>query len=161
MILNEDISVLMKLIAFVEDHKNGDYEVVQSALLQTDLADLPAPPASLTLNSADLDNQVYFPGQTISVSFDKISVDTVKVEFSTNGGTTWQTAGTTTAFKFYLTLPNIATDQGRVRISDLHNGSISSTEKKIFSIKQPDHSLSLHHPNGDDIVYLGQKFLIT
>jgi hypothetical protein len=53
----------MKLIAFAEDIKDGDHQIVQSALLQMNLDDLPAPPPSLALDYSNLDNAIFAPGE--------------------------------------------------------------------------------------------------
>lgn len=151
----------MKLVAFVENAKTSTHEVVQAALLQMNLEDLPAPPASLALNSSILDNMTFAPGDLVTVLFDKVNIDSVKIEYSSNAGTSWQTIGVTHNFRMYWNAPGVTTTKGRIRISDMKNGAIVSTETATFIIKQADHSLSILRPNADDIVYIGQKFTIT
>ncbi len=151
----------MKLVAWVEDHKGGDYTVAQAALLQLDLNDLPAPPSSLILNSGILDDAVFAPNDLITILFDKVSIDSVKIEYSSDGGTSWQTIGTTHDTRMYWNAPTITTTQGKIRISDLATGKPLSTETKTFSIKQADHSLSILSPKGGDLVYIAQKDTIT
>jgi hypothetical protein len=85
----------------------------------------------------------------------------VKVEYSTNGGTSWQTIGVTHEFRMYWDAPTFTTTKGKIRISEVKSGNPISTEAGTFTIKQADHSLSIIHPNADDIVYIGQKFNVT
>ncbi len=151
----------MKLVAWVEDHNGGDYTVAQAALLQLDLNDLPAPPSSLVLNSTILDDAVFAPNDLITILFDKVSIDSVKIEYSSDGGSTWQTIGNTHDTRLYWNAPNITTTQGKIRISDLSNGNLISKETRTFTIKQADHSLSILSPKGGDILYIGQKDTIT
>ncbi|MDP4237374.1 MAG: hypothetical protein Q8919_13080, partial [Bacteroidota bacterium] len=151
----------MKLVAFVQDHKDGDFQVVQAGILQTDLLDLPAPPASITLNSAILDGMTFSPFDLITILFDKVSVATVKIEYSSDGGTTWQYVDTTRATSYYFSAPDKETDLARIRISDVSNPDISVIEKKVFKIKQAPYSLNILHPSDTDIVYIGQKYTIT
>lgn len=151
----------MKLVAFVENAKTSTHEVVQAALLQVNLEDLPAPPASLTLNSSILDSMTFAPNDLVTILFDKVNIDSVKVEYSSDGGTSWQTIGVTHNFRMYWNAPAVTTTKGRIRISDMSNSAVVSTETAMFIIKQADHSLSILRPNADDIVYIGQKFTIT
>jgi hypothetical protein len=150
----------MKLVAFVEDH-NGDFHVAQAAILKIGLDTLKAPAPALSLNSSVLDGNTYSPEDLIDILFDKTTIDSVKIEFSSDNGAHWQQIGTTHEFNFYWNAPAITTTTGKIRISDLKNGNPLSTETGTFSIMQADHSISLYHPNGNDIVYIGQKFNIT
>jgi hypothetical protein len=151
----------MKLIAWVEDHSPTDYTVAQAALLKTNLKNLPPPAVSLSLNSAILDNKSFAPGDLVSIVFDKISIDSIKVEFSSDGGTTWQNVGVTHDFQYYWNAPAISTTKGKIRISEQKTGNPIVTETGTFTIAQPDHSLSILHPNGNDIAYIGSKFNVT
>jgi len=151
----------MKFIAWVEDHSGGDYTVSQAALLQTNLQSLSAPAPSLSLNTGILDNAVFAPGDLVTILFDKVSVDSVKIEFSSDGGTSWQTIGTTHDFKMYWTAPTLSTTQGKIRISELKSGTPIVTETGTFTIKSSDYSLSLLKPDGNTIAYIGQKFTVT
>ncbi len=151
----------LKFIAFVQDHKDGDFQVVQSALLQKNFKTLSSPPASLTLNSALLDGQTKQPGDPINIIFDKVSIDSVKLEFSPDGGTTWQFIANSHEFNYYWSTPELSTTQAMIRISDLSNGSLKSVEKGMFAIQHAAYGLIVLHPNATDTVFIGKKFTIT
>jgi hypothetical protein len=151
----------MKLIAFVHDIKDGDFQVAQAAMLQSNFENLPPPPATLTLNSSLLDGKTFAPDDPISILFDKVSVDTVKVEFSSDNGATWQTVGTTHDFIFYWNAANVNAPQAKIRISSLKTGNPISTESGTFSIVQSSHSIGIIHPNSFDTAYIGKKFTIS
>ncbi|MEI8134202.1 MAG: T9SS type A sorting domain-containing protein [bacterium] len=151
----------MKLVAFVHDIKNRDIQVAQTALLKTNLGNLPPPPSALVLNSTLLDGKTYAPGDPISIFFNKISIDSVKVEFSPDNGATWQLVGTTHDFVYYWNAPSVNAPQAKIKISDLKTGNPVAIETGNFSVVQSSHSIALIHPNASDTAYIGKKFTIT
>ncbi len=77
------------------------------------------------------------------------SLSTVRLEYSTNGGSSWNqiAAGVTASDKQYSwTIPNTPTNQALVRIIDEANSSVSDLSNNTFSIG----SILLTSPNGGE-----------
>ncbi|MEO0237385.1 MAG: hypothetical protein ABIN35_04045 [candidate division WOR-3 bacterium] len=87
------------------------------------------------------------------------SFSNVDLEYSTNGGSTWQTIATTTNSKYYLwTLPNISSSNSLVRVKNSSNTSVFGVSP-IFTMKYP--SITVVSPNLSDTLLCGKYYYIT
>jgi hypothetical protein len=137
----------MKLIGFVEDRTAGDFTVAQAALLQTNLGNLPPPPASITLNTSTFEGKTFAPGDPITILFDKVSIAIVKLEYSLDNGATWNVIDTTHEFSYFWYAPTANTTQAKIRISESQTDNPISTETGTFSIKNTQPSIKIIHPS--------------
>ena len=95
----------------------------------------------------------YVVGDLCSVHWDWLGIiNSVRLEYSTDGGTTWNTIinSTTNDGDYVWTIPNIPSNQCRVKVTNLNDPNcwdISSTdftvERPSFSIFDPDSGKSL------------------
>ncbi len=150
----------MQAIAFVEKGTASTYEVVQAARLKKGLDTLQAPAKALSLYEGNLNGITYHPDDNITIVFDKTSIDSVKLEYSTNNGGSWITIGNTDRSPFYWVAPTVVTSQGKIRVSDLETSNPVATQTGSFSILGKDHDIKVLHPNGKDTAYIGKPFSI-
>lgn len=88
------------------------------------------------------------------------SVNFVKLEYSTNNGSSWTTITSATPAPpgtYTWTVPNVATNTARVRVSDAFAASISDTNDAPFTIA----TLTLTSPNGGEGFIIGSTKSIT
>jgi len=87
----------------------------------------------------------------------------VKLELSTNAGSTWTTLNASTANdgSESFTVPNTVTTQGRVRVSSATNAAINDTSDGNFSIVAPPMSITITAPNGGENWTVGNSHAIT
>jgi hypothetical protein len=77
----------------------------------------------------------------------------VKLEYSTNGGSTWTTiaASTVNDGTESWTVPNAATTQGRVRVSSVADGGVNDASDSNFTLTgAPVATLTVTAPNGGE-----------
>lgn len=114
--------------------KTGAEEVTGTLLIN------PAAPQTQTLSlTTPTAGQTLTVGQKFSISWNANSVDNIKIEYSTNEGSTWTqiTAETPASAGWYQwTVPNAPTVQAKIRISDAADGSPESTSPN-FTIQVP------------------------
>jgi hypothetical protein len=93
------------------------------------------------------------------------TIDNVKLEYSTNNGTTWTEiiASTPAADLSYTwTVPNEPSNQCLVRISDAANSSTSDTSDAVFTIYEPGtETITVTAPNGGESITGGTTYTIT
>ncbi|NUN07635.1 MAG: T9SS type A sorting domain-containing protein [Ignavibacteriaceae bacterium] len=111
--------------------------------------------------SAPVGGEKVFAGSTFNIQWLKSSsVNFVKLEYSTNNGSSWTTITSATAGgagTYAWTVPNVATSNARVRISDAFAASISDTNDATFTIA----TLTLTSPNGGEGFIIGASKNIT
>ena len=97
-------------------------------------------------------NQTFISGRTTLVEWTSAKVNSVKVQFSTDGGANWSdiASGIPAASSsmingqgaYQWTIPNIATTAGRLRVVDMVNPDINDTSWVNFRIVAPSLNLS-------------------
>lgn len=91
------------------------------------------------------------------------SLPLVKLEYSSNGGSTWNFIANATSFSgtgFYnWTVPNIASSNCLVRVSDANNSSVFDVSDNSFEIGAP--SITLYYPNFNQSFAIGSSEEIT
>ena len=77
--------------------------------------------------------------QTYPITWEAQNINLIKIEFSANGGISWQlveAAYPATAFSYHWTVPAQPTDSARIRLSDSENPAIYSVSG-LFTIPEP------------------------
>jgi hypothetical protein len=92
------------------------------------------PPATITVHSPG--NQILVSGRHATVAFDTINgVGATKtIEYSTDGGTTWNSAGTTTTNSYDWVVPAAPTTNGMVRVKGSDGKSVSLSAPFIIAV---------------------------
>jgi hypothetical protein len=111
-----------------------------------------SPATSTIALTAPIGGEVLFQGATSTITWNNSYVTNVKLEYSTNSGSSWTTitsnTPTGTNFGTYnWTVPAIASNFCLIRVSDASNASLNSVSPAVFSIV-PD--ISLTSPNGGE-----------
>lgn len=150
----------MKFIAFVERGTHDNYEVVQAWELRKNLDTLAAPAAAIAISNATLEGTTYAPGDNVFITFDKTNVDSVKLEFSSDNGGSWQHIQDLNTNRYFWTAPDITTTLGKIRVSELKTGTPSSTSAGNFTIQLPIKGLRILKPQGGDTAFLTKKLVI-
>ncbi len=87
-------------------------------------------------------------------------VDTVKIDFSTNGGTNWiNITNTARGGTFNWNIPNLRSSQCKVRIISINDASVGDTSDSNFSILQP--TVTVISPNGGEKWQVGKSYNIS
>jgi beta-lactamase superfamily II metal-dependent hydrolase len=109
----------------------------QSGASNTASATTLAPPAtSLTLTSPN-GGESWSGGNSRPITWTSSNVSNVKLEYSTNNGSSWTVIASSVAAStgsYTWAVPNTATTQARVRISDAQNGTPTDTSDGVFTI---------------------------
>ncbi len=103
----------------------------------SDAIGLTFPLDGITLTSLN-GNQSITAGsiQNITWSTTNVTVNHLKIDYSINNGSTWNTiaANTTNTGSYAWTVPNIGTWRAKVRVLDLDNSSLGDTSTSVFKI---------------------------
>lgn len=150
----------LKMIAFVEKGTQTTYEVVQAGLMRQNFDTLAAPPKALTLSSVTLNGITYHPEDNIVIVYDKTNIDSVKIEFSSDNGSTWSDIGHSRKSPFFWTAPDISATQCMIRVSDLATGDPMAQQVGTFAIRNKDYDIKIIHPVGSDTAWIGKTFTI-
>ncbi len=77
------------------------------------------PPAKVTV-SAPASGNILVPGQQVTVSFatQNLVDQACTIQFSSNGGTSWSPVGQVTGTSYVWTVPDVATEQGEIEVTD-------------------------------------------
>ncbi len=104
--------------------------------------------------------EVLLAGRTDTITWSSRAVANVKIEYSTDNGTSWSSVVASTpasAGKFAWVIPASFTAQGRVRISNAADALINDMSNNSFSIPL----LTLTAPNGGETWLTGTQHDIT
>ncbi len=102
----------------------------------------------------------YFPGGNIAVQWNAQSVNSLLIEYTTDGGNTWNTIASgvnAAAGSYNWTIPNSYTSEAMVRISDLNNAANLDTSDTYFRIG----NIGVTYPNGGEILQTGKTYNVT
>ncbi|MDP3149936.1 MAG: FISUMP domain-containing protein [Ignavibacteria bacterium] len=120
-----------------------------------------ASPASLTLTSP-IGNEMWRMGTKHFIAWTKNKVTTVKIEFSTNDGSSWSvltTSAIADSGKYEWTVPNSASAVCRIRISDAANSQLTSVSPQPFEIYYAE--IVVTAPNGSEEWMVSETRAIT
>ncbi|MBS1536681.1 MAG: hypothetical protein JST20_02885 [Bacteroidetes bacterium] len=126
------------------------------AIFAITLAPFTIKSASLTLEYPK-GGEKFGQSEKFDVQWNASLVNEVKVEFTSNGGNTWDVLSSNSGSSFSFDVPDIETNQGRFRISDASNNELIS-ESGTFSIGKE--KLFLRTPNGGDVICSNKDFTI-
>ncbi|MDP3244619.1 MAG: hypothetical protein Q8M83_03080, partial [bacterium] len=101
-------------------------------------------------------------GTTQNITWTSSNVVNVKLEYTTNNGTNWNsilTSTPATAGSSVWTIPNTPTTNCKVRISDVTNSLFADTSNSVFSIILP--KVTVTTPNGGEQWVVGTTQNIT
>jgi hypothetical protein len=101
-------------------------------------------------------------GTTKSISWTSTGIDYVKLEYSTDGGTTFSTIAnniTATASPFAWNVPSTISNTCKIRISSSADASYSDMSNAVFAITAPQ-SIAITAPNGGEVLTAGGSFNI-
>ena len=102
-------------------------------------------------------------GTSQDISWTSSGVTNVKIEYTTNNGSTWSTVvGSTPASSgtYSWTIPNTPSTQCKVRISDVANSSLFDVSDNVFTIS-PAPTITVTSPNGGENWQVGMAHYIT
>ncbi|MBU0561538.1 MAG: T9SS type A sorting domain-containing protein [Bacteroidetes bacterium] len=109
-------------------------------------------------------NEDFYFGDQIDIEWESSNTDNVKVEYSTNNGSYWSTIVSSTVAStgtFPWLVPNIASDNYLVKISNVENSAFYDISDFTFSIIDTTVSLTITDPNGGESLNANQIFPIT
>jgi hypothetical protein len=108
--------------------------------------------STVTLTSP-IGGEVWAVGSVENITWTSNLVNNIKIEFTSNSGTTWSTvvASTPAAPGTYAwTAPAAPSTKCKVRISDASNASLSSSSPTSFTIFDPNASITVTSPDGGE-----------
>ncbi len=106
---------------------------------------------SLTVTSPN-GNQIWAAGTSQTITWNSSGIDSVKIEFTSNNGQTWNTIAAKTESDGFYTwnpVPNISSTNCKVRISDASDGFPVDLSDNTFTIS-PEPEISVLSPNGNE-----------
>ena len=104
----------------------------------------------------------WFSGQTYTITWTSNNIDNIKLEYSTNNGTSWiiiNDSISASSGNFSWNIPIVSSLLCKVKISSVNNPSLNSVSNNTFSILQP--ALSLTSPNSGETWITGEVHNIT
>lgn len=105
----------------------------------------------------------WIAGLTNNITWTSFGVANVKIEYSTNNGTAWTTITASTSASsgsFAWVIPNVASTNCLVRITDVSNSLITDVSDFVFTISYPP-SVTVVSPNGGESWMAGTSKNIT
>ncbi|GMU87070.1 MAG: hypothetical protein AMXMBFR48_23110, partial [Ignavibacteriales bacterium] len=106
--------------------------------------------------------EILVAGSSQNITWSSSYLTNVNLEYSTNNGSSWILivgSAPASSGSYLWTVPNIATTQGRVRISSATNSTINDISNGAFTIVQP--TITATAPNGGEIWRVGSAQNIT
>jgi len=152
-----------RAVASMDVDQDGDMDIIGVASDDATLAwfeSVPLPP-SLTLTSPNGgENWGEGSVQNITWTFTG-SISAVKLEFSSNGGSTWQSIDDNEPNDgiFAWTVPTAASTNCKVRVTSVINENITDESDGVFTIVTPN--MTLTSPNGGEQILIGSNYNIT
>lgn len=123
-----------------------------------------APAQSITLTSPN-GGENWTVGSSHNITWTHTNVNNIKLEFTTDNGSTWSqivASTSSTTGNYVWTIPNAVSTQCRVRISDAFNSNLSDMSNSFFSISaEPVYSITVTTPNGGENWFVGNQYSIT
>lgn len=128
-------------------------------LLVTNIA-----PASLSLLSPD-GGENWVIGSIQNITWSSTSVNNVRLEYTTNNGSSWNNIINSTpaaAGSYSWTIPNTPSALCKVRVSNTIDPGLNDVSSNIFSINQPIVStITVTSPNGGENLLAGSYHSVT
>jgi hypothetical protein len=117
------------------------------------------PVATVNITSP-IGGENWLVGSTHNITWSSSNVSDIKIDYSTNNGTSWipviaSTPAGTGSYSW--TIPNSpSSNQCKVRVSDAAGSSVNSASPNVFTIiNNTSSSISVDSPNGGEHLYVG------
>lgn len=106
--------------------------------------------------------EVWPVGSTQNITWNSTNVPDVKIELSTNNGTSWTTVVDSTPSNgiYSWTVPNTPSNTCKVKVSDITNPLVYDESDSVFSIIQTAF-INVNSPNGGEVWPVGSIHNIT
>ncbi|GMU86930.1 MAG: hypothetical protein AMXMBFR48_21710 [Ignavibacteriales bacterium] len=107
--------------------------------------------------------ETYKAGESRAIRWTSNTTNTIKIEYSSDGGTTFQTIAAAVANLgiYNWTVPNTPSPICLIRVSDTENASINDVTDNFFSVvSNVQKSLTLIRPNGSDTLIAGSGYQV-
>ncbi len=140
---------------------DGDDDIIGAAPGASTLAWFESVSVPSITVTAPNGGETWVVGSTHDITWNSASgINSVKIEFSTNGGSTWSviTGSAANSGKYSWIIPDSVSISCRVRVSDTANGAADMSDS-FFSIVAPQFRLAA--PNGNETWYVGDSRDIT
>ena len=102
-------------------------------------------------------------GSNYNITWDLRNVTTVKIDYSTNNGTSWINivSSIISNGSYEWLVPNTVSENCKIRISSVDNTAFYDVSDNVFTIYDPTPILDLTSPNGGEILDYTKIFPIT
>jgi len=125
----------IRLVAFLEEMHNGEFQVVNAAILKEDLDTLQAPPPTLTITNSGLDSATFAPGSNQQIFYSSTNISHgVTAFYSLDNGATWRFIADSQYSPINWTVPDSLTTQGKIKLVAVGDPSLVSIESGTFTI---------------------------
>jgi hypothetical protein len=149
---------------FIDDSRIYNRALTDSEILQLYSENGWPLTSSVTLTSPN-GGENWVIGSTHNITWKSNNVTNVKLEYTTNNGTNWSTVIASTAASagtYIWTVPNTASTNCKVRISDVNDAIVNSVSANVFTISQAAvKTLSITKPVGGENWSVGSAQSIT
>ncbi|HPN39879.1 MAG TPA: hypothetical protein PL041_15885, partial [Melioribacteraceae bacterium] len=118
---------------------------------------------SITVNSPN-GGETWYIGSNNQINWTSTGVTSVKIDYSTNGGSSWIniTSNVNATLGIYnWTIPNTASLTCKIKITDVNSPSVYDNSNANFVIAQTGQNLTLTSPNGGENWEIGSNKNIT
>lgn len=142
------------LVRISDYYNNMVYDVSNSVF------SIVSPPPSITLTSPN-GGETWVAGSAYYIYWNSSGVSNVKLEYSTNGGSTWSTiiASATNNGSYNWPVPNTPSTTCLVKVSDAANPGTNDVSNNTFTISAP--YITLTQPNGGEVLQATNGYYIT
>ncbi|TNE71608.1 T9SS type A sorting domain-containing protein, partial [bacterium] len=112
--------------------------------------DLPRENVQMVKVNAPNGGETYSIGKIYPISWSSNSVENVKLEYSSNNGSDWNeiTVVPSVNGSFAWTVPDAASEQALVRVSNVADANVSDVSDAVFTIAPPVEVVTVVSPNG-------------
>ena len=103
-------------------------------------------------------------GSSHNITWNSPGITNVKIEYTSNNGSSWSTIITNypaSGGSYLWTIPNAPSTQCKVRISDAGNASVSDQSDNVFTISSSNQLVTVISPNGGENWLVGSVNYIT
>ncbi len=107
-------------------------------------------------------NEEWESGSSKQITWFSSGIDSVRLEYTTNNGNTWNLIGVdkrNTGIYYWEPIPNTPSTLAKVRIKDAKDGVPSSESPNTFKIL-PEPVIRVISPNGGEIIDIGSSFRV-
>jgi len=130
-----------------------DYYVTSVSAVSNGTFTIKSPQPTIVVNSPN-GGESWTIGSLHNIAWSSVSVANVKIEYTTNTGTSWNTIIASTPSSngnnyYQWSIPNVASTKCKVRISDVSNSNIMDESDALFTIPNP--VLTIISPNGGEV----------